>query len=519
VSVPGRLARGAFLGAGDLQRDRELACDAVVIGSGAGGAVVAAGLAERGLSVVVLEEGPHATAADFARRDERWSTPHLYQESGTRSSADLAITVLQGRSVGGGTTINWTTCYRTPDAVIEHWRTVHGIDALTSAVLAPHFDAVEERLGIAPWTGAPNANNRTLLDGARALGLDVAIVRRNVRGCVDSGYCGFGCPYDAKQAMHRTYLPDAVEQGAIVHADVRAERIVVERDRVVRIDAAGVVSGTDRPTGVRLTVRPRLAVLSAGAINSPALLLRSGIAGGPVGRRTFLHPVIVVAGRYPQRVEGWVGAPQSVAAHHHLRRGPDEVGFFLELAPVHPMLAAVALPGIGTAKAEAMAELPHIAATIALHVDGFLPGDDGGAVSLRSDGRVRLDYPIRPALARAFRASHEVLARIHLAAGADLAATSHTPRLEIRREADLVALDRAAYGAHAHPIFTAHQMGGCAMGPNPETSVVDGHLRHHRVPNLFVVDGSVFPTSLGVNPMESILGVAHWAVERVAAAI
>jgi choline dehydrogenase-like flavoprotein len=510
--------RGAFLGAADLARDRELSCDAVVIGSGAGGAVVAAGLAERGLSVIVLEEGPYATASDFARRDERWSMPQLYQESGTRSTADVAITVLQGRSVGGGTTINWTTCYRTPAAVLDHWRAAHGIETLSAAELAPHFDAVEARLGVAPWTGAPNANNRALLDGARALGFDVTVLRRNVRDCTDSGYCGLGCPYDAKQAMHLTYLPDAVERGAIVHADVRAERIVVEHDRVARIDAVGVVSGTDRATGVRLTIRPRLAVLSGGAINSPALLLRSGIAGGPVGRRTFLHPVIVVAGRYAHRVEGWVGAPQSVASRHHLQRGADEMGFFLEVAPVHPMLAAVALPGIGADKVATMAELPHLAATIALHVDGFLPGDDGGTVSLRNDGRVRLDYPILPALERAFRASHEVLARVHLAAGAEVAATSHTPRVEIRGEQDLSRLDSVRYGAHDHPIFTAHQMGGCAMGPDPAASVVDPHLRHHRVENLFVVDGSVFPTSLGVNPMESILAVAHWAVGGIAAA-
>jgi choline dehydrogenase-like flavoprotein len=511
---------GGFLTGADLRSRRELTCDVAVVGSGAGGSVLAAGLAARGLSVVVLEEGPLATGRDFARRDERWSTPNLYQESGTRTTADVAITVLQGRSVGGGTTVNWTTCFRPPAFVLDHWRSIHGVDTVSLETLAPHFDAVEARLGIAPWTEERvNSNNRTLLDGARALGLDVTVVGRNVRGCRDSGLCGLGCPYDAKQAMHLTYLADAVAAGALVHADVRAERLVVEGDRVVRIDAVGMVSGTDRTTSASLTVRPKVAVVSGGAINSPALLLRSGITHGPVGRRTFLHPVILVAGIYPQVIEGWTGAPQSVASHHHLRRGDGQVGFFLELAPVHPMLASVAFPAIGAAKNAAMADLPNVAATIALHVDGLLPGDDGGTVSLRADGRVRLDYPIRPAVAEAFRASHEVLARVHLAAGAAEARTAHTPPIVVRNGSDLATLHGAAFGAHAHPIFTAHQMGGCAMGPDPETSVVDPQLRHHRVPNLFVVDGSVLPTSLGVNPSETLYALADWAVHGVAAAV
>lgn len=506
-----------ILGAADLGADRDEEADVCVIGSGAGGAVLAAGLAERGLRVVVLEEGGHHTARDFRRVDEAWSLPWLYQERGTRATADLAITILQGRSVGGGTTVNWTTCFRTPERILDHWRRVHG-STLTAEALAPHFSAVEARLGIAPWEEvAPNANNATLARGAAALGMEWHRTRRNVRGCQSSGLCGYGCPFDAKQAMGITYVADAVAAGALVFANTRARRLRLEGGRVAAVEADVVEPARDRPAGARITVRARTVALCGGAINSPALLLRSGLDRGPVGRRTFLHPVVSCIGRYPEPIEGWRGAPQSVYSHHPIAGGPDTPGYFLEAAPVQPMLAAVSAPFVGPELVETLRELPHVSSLIALAVDGLLPGDDGGTVSLRSDGRVRVDYPVAEPLRRAFRSAHEALVRVHLAAGAEEVLTLHARPLRLRSEADLARLDERAYGALEHAIFTAHQMGGCAMGPDPATSVVDPELRHHDVPNLFVVDGSVLPTALGVNPSETIYGLAHRARDAVAA--
>ncbi len=511
---------GEILGASDLLANREVSCDVCVVGSGAGGAVAAAGLARRGMTVVVLEEGGHRTAADFQALDEAVNYPMLYQERATRATADQAITILQGRSVGGSTTVNWTTCFRTPERILHHWRDVHGIDTLSPGVLAPHFDAIEARLNIHPWPAQSiNPGNRALLDGCERLGWSAEVIRRNVKGCQASGYCGFGCPFDAKQGMHLTYIPDAVEAGTVVFADTRAERLVVVGDRVVAVEARVLEPDADRAGSVRVVVRPKVVVCAGGAINSPALLLRSGLDHGPVGRRTFLHPVIAVAGRYPHAIHPWYGAPQSVSSHQFIDRGLERVGFFLETAPMHPMLSALAFPQFGAAHAELMGRLSHTAGLIALHVDGVLPGDEGGTVSLRSDGRVRVDYPVGPALIEAMGASHSVLSQVHLAAGAEEVATAHLVSPRMRNEADLIALEALPYGALEHSIFTAHQMGGCAMGPDPATSVVDPHLRHHQVPNLFVVDGSVLPTSLGVNPSETIYAIANWATDGVASAV
>src|SRR5690606_31298664 len=258
-----------------LEADLEIERDVCVIGSGAGGAVIAAGLARKGLSVVLLEEGAYRTRSEF-RMDEGEAYRTLYQDRGLRSTSDLAITILQGKAVGGSTVINWTTCFRVPDGVLAHWAREFGVRGWTPEALAPHFEAVEQRLSIAEWPEAlANANNRVLLDGCRRLGYSVGPLRRNVRRCANTGYCGMGCPVDAKQAMHLTYVPDAIESGAELFACVRAQRIEMAQGRARSVLGLAVDPESGRPTGRQIRVRARALVLSAGALNTPALLLRS----------------------------------------------------------------------------------------------------------------------------------------------------------------------------------------------------------------------------------------------------
>jgi choline dehydrogenase-like flavoprotein len=207
-----------------------------------------------------------------------------------------------------------------------------------------------------------------------------------------------------------------------------------------------------------------------------------------------------------------------VASHHFSDRGTGKVSFFLEAAPGHPVLAGSSLGGFGAEQQEQMAALARSSALIALAVDGFLPEEKGGTVSLRTDGRVRIDYEIRPEVWEALREGNKALARVQLAAGADVVRSCHESPVVMRSEADVALLDRAPWEPLRVAVFSAHAMGGCAMGRDPERSVVDSRLKVHWLDNVWVVDGSVFPTSLGVNPMETILGIAHWASDHVAAA-
>ncbi len=488
------------------EQDLELSCDVVIVGSGAGGSVLAAGLAERGLDVIVLEEGPYATRDDFSQVEGE-AYPMLYQDRFARATADAAIAVLQGRSVGGGTTVNWTTCFRTPQRVQDFWGERFGLDL----DLDPHFEAVEQRLGVAEWPEElANANNRTLLDGCRALGWEAKALRRNVRGCVNSGYCGLGCPYDAKQGMLITTLQDLLDRGGSIISDCRALSIEHSGGR------ASVVHGRVNDGGPRVTVRADKVVVAGGAINSPALLLASDInPNGQVGRHSFLHPVVALPARYPHDIEGWSGAPQSIGSHQHIDRG-EQVGFFMEVPPLQPMLASAGLMGFGAMQRDFMKGLKRVSTLLSLMADGFHESAPGGTVSLRADGRPKLDYPISEGLVEAFRAAHVAMARVHLAAGATEAVTLHPQPLTVRSESDLAALKSAPYGALKHSIFTAHQMGGCRMTHDPSSRVVGTDHRVEGFENLYVVDGSVLPTSLGVNPSETIYALAHRAVEPVA---
>jgi choline dehydrogenase-like flavoprotein len=329
-----------------------------------------------------------------------------------------------------------------------------------------------------------------------------------------------GCPIDARTSTDLTYVPDAVRAGARVYSSVRAVRVERSGRRAATVHAVALDPRLDRPSGRKVVVRPKALVLSGGAINTPELLLRSGLdLGGRVGTRTFLHPVVASLAVFPGRIEGYRGTPLSVACRAFADRGPGKVGFFLEAAPTHPMMASTAVPGFGADHEELMSRLPDVNGLLALAIDGFLAGEEGGTVSLRGDGRVRVDYPIRPEVWEALREGAKALARIQLAAGAEAVYSLHEDPVVMRRESDVARLDRAPWLPARVPLFSAHAMGGCAMGMDPARSVVDSRLRMHGMENVFVVDASVFPTSLGVNPQETIFALARWAADHVAAAI
>lgn len=506
-----------FIGS-DLQADQELECDVCIVGSGAGGAHVAQRLAAKGKRVIVLEEGGFHTSDKFDMT-ERTMVPRLYQEGGARGTTDRSMQVVQGRAVGGSTVINWTTCFRTPKRVFDFWHEHHGVEGLSYEQLVPHWEQVEKRLNVIKMTlEQVNKNNLVTWNGAKKLGWHVDLLQRNVKHCGHTGYCGVGCPIDAKQSMLVTMLPEAVRAGADIYANAWVERVERDGRKCTKVIAKLRVPETDQPSGVTLTVKAKVVVLAGGGINTPALLLRSNVdANKRTGMRTFLHPAVGVVGVHEERIEPFVGSPQYVHSDHLVDRGPDKIGMLIEGAPVFPMSFGSFVPSFGNEKQALMELLPNLSLTGVFLHDGFTVGEDneGASVTLTPAGKPRVDYRWTSRLKEGLKTAVEAAMRVQLAGGARQVITPH-PRYAKSESEISGVVDSAPFGPCEIPVFSAHVMGGCAMGTNERWSVVDSRtMRHHGFDNLFVVDGSVYPTSLTVNPQLSIYGLASWASEFV----
>ncbi len=516
------LARGwKVVDASTLTSPLSIECDVVVVGTGAGGGVTAELLADTGLNVVLVEEGPLKSSRDFKMR-EADAYPSLYWDSAARKTKDKAINILQGRAVGGSTTVNWTSSFRTPPATLAFWREQFGLGDLTPASLAPYFEQAERRFAIAPWQIAPNENNDLLRRGATALGIPAGVIARNVKGCWNLGYCGMGCPTNAKQSMLVTTIPAALERGARLFTRLHAQRLEFNGNHVGRLRCAALAADGLTARELNVDVRARHYVIAGGAINSPGLLLRSN-APDPyalTGKRTFLHPTVISAASMEQAVDGFNGSPQTVFSDHFLEldRIDGPIGFKLETAPVHPVLFASTLPGFGERHAELMRRFAHTHVLIALLRDGFHPDSPGGRVNLASDGRALLDYPLNDVIWDAVRRAFVAMAEIQFAANAKTVYPVHelAGGYATFKEAKQ-AITQLPLKPLLTRVVSAHVMGGCGMGDSERRGVVDTRGRHFHIDNLSVHDGSIFPTSLGANPQLSIYGIVGKMAAQLAA--
>jgi choline dehydrogenase-like flavoprotein len=487
--------------------------DVCIVGSGCGGGAAAKVLAEAGKKVIVLEEGGHFTSKDFDAT-EQTAYQNLYQQRAGQATDDLGVTVLQGRCVGGSSTVNWTTSLRTPEFVLESWKRNHGVVGLSPRELESYFERVERYLDIhTEPVENHNPNNRIILDGAKRLGYRATAVGRNTKDCLKAGACGLGCPFDAKKSVAITYIPDAVKAGAMLFADFRANKIeVVGRTKRVR----GVVfDQQSRKVKTDFIIEAPVVVVSASAINSPVLLLKSDIANssGAVGRNLTFHLTTAVLGVYDAIMYGAGGIPQSAMCDEFLNKNGDGGGFWLEAVPIYPTLAALALPGFGSLHREMMHLYPHIGATIILVKEI----DSSGRVSVNNEGRAEISYTLRGRDLQYLKHGVAVGAHVQFAAGAKKVMTLHSRRTEFKSPEEIEKkLASSDWGINQLALYSAHPLGTCRMGADPHTSVVDSHCQAHDIKGVFVIDGSVTPTSLGVNPQVTILAVAEKSAEWLA---
>ncbi|WP_109509028.1 GMC family oxidoreductase N-terminal domain-containing protein [Nocardioides speluncae] len=515
IGFPGPLglradAPAAPLSPTRVSADTELDCDVVVVGSGAGGGTAAGVLAAAGLDVVVLEAGEYHDDADFGG-NEKVAFRDLYAPAPTVST-EGQIQLIAGSGLGGGTVVNYTTSFRTPDHVREEWAS-YGAEQFAGDEYDSALDAVIHRLGVNVDHDLAAPRDALLETGAKALGWSVAAMPRNVKGCdmgVECGRCGLGCRLGAKQSVAKTWLVDAAARGARLLVGTRAMKMLSENGR-----AAGVHAVSGEHT---VTVRARAVVVAAGSIQTPALLKRSGLGNPNIGRYLRLHPVSVVWGRFDDRVEPWVGSMQSRYVDELRDLDGDGYGVLFETGPATPGLGSVFMPWRGAAAHRAaMAELGHLAPMAVLVRD-----KDSGEVKVDRSGEAVVHYKLSPHDTEHLMQGIEGAAKIWEAAGANRIATAQQTEVAYSpgrgTAADFASRARAAGAAPGTlALASLHIMGSARMGGTPEVSAVNPDGEAWDLPGLVVADASCFPTASGVNPMISIESIAYMNASRLAA--
>ncbi|MBP7736056.1 MAG: GMC family oxidoreductase [Spirochaetes bacterium] len=494
----------------DYTGDIKESCDVCVIGSGPGGGVAAKELAEKGLYVVLLEEGGHYTAKEWDGKPVK-GLIDMYRHGGTTGTmGNPFISLTLGKCIGGTSTVNSATCFRTPAPVLKKWRDELGLGAMTEETLNPYFDRVEKIVNVTdlPWDLLGN-NAKIVKRGCDKLGYTCRPLRHNVKECRGCGPCQFGCQENSKQSVNVTYIPKAEAAGARIYANCRAEGVIINNGVAEGVEASVV----DPKTGRRLygcTVKARAVVVSCGAMITPSFLKWSGLTNRHIGRHLQIHPAGRVVALMNEEVRGWQGVSQGA----YIKDFEDE-GIMMEGVMVHPSLLLAALPGVGFSHKDMAVRYNNLA------VFGVMVHDEGeGRVlkgfSPRRNRGIMASYMITRTDADKLKRAIAYLAKIFFAAGAlrVYTAISKMPYLDSVEDADRLLKLRVRPNQIETMAF--HPLGSCRMASGPKQGAVDGCGESFEVKNLFVADGSAVPTSLGVNPQITIMALSNYVADGIA---
>ncbi len=500
----------AIASANTLGARAELRTDVLVVGSGSGGAVAACTLAEAGREVLILEEGPYVPPEVYGAWRPSESLRHIWRDGGMTAvigtGGSPLVNMAMGRCVGGSSVLTGGVCFRTPEHVLHEWSHDLGLTELSPKGMEPHFERVEASVHVstvprAMWSRGTHLFAR----GAAARGFNLEPLRRNTVGCEGCGRCNFGCPHQHKISVDLSYLPRAFAAGARLFADCIVDRVLIEGGRAVGV-AARTLDPAGRTRG-HVTVRANTVVIAAGAAHSPLILRRSGVGrrSKQVGRNMTVHPSFKMMGRFDEPVFGWKGSLQAAFSTAFEAEGITLVGVFIP-----PSVIIASLPGSGATLTERAAQLPYLA------MFGGLVHDLGGGRVRPGPGREPLmTYHMakrdRATIPKMFR----IMAETFFAAGAR---EVYLPILGLDPVTpdSLRTLDLERVPMRQLECTSQHPLGTCRMGVDPKRSVVDPEGKVWDLDGLWIADGSIVPTSLGVNPQISVMAMADRVAERVA---
>ena len=471
--------------------------DVVVVGSGAGGAPAAARLRDAGFDVLILEEGALHTTASFST-DTVTSLHRLYRDAGTSAIlGNPPIMFAEGRCVGGSTVVNGGMSWRTPERVLEHWSKDLRLPGLGPAAMDPYFDQAERILHVETNHADTFGNNdRLFVAGARKLGWEVEHNRRNMHRCVGLNNCAYGCIPGAKQSMLVTEIPRALSAGARLITHARVRRILFKNGRAVGVsgyfvDEYGSKFG-------RFEVHARLVVLACGARHTPGLLKRSFVRVKGIGRHLQTHPNAKVVGVFDERIDPWRGVHQAHQIHQFL-----EQGILIAYAAVPPGILATGMPGFGREHGERMRLYNHMLTAACLIEDR---GE--GRVVLGPDLEPWMLFKLSPRDVETIHHGVALVAELMFAAGARKVLLPFGTLPEIDSPDELGKIEQRKHVKRDIELMTVHIMSTCKMAATAAAGPCDDSAMLRGVPGIAIADASAIPSSIGVNPMETIVALA-----------
>ncbi len=492
---------------------KHLSYDIVIVGSGAGGGTAAqqlSPLCRHGLRIAVLEKGPRLRDDEFTGRELEMAGA-LYEDGGGFLTADGSMTLAAGSAYGGSTVVYTGTSMLPPERVIRRWN-VPGLTHADLECRARKFMAennvhlVEDEL--------INENNKLFVAGCRKLDYDVRQFPVNIKGCRGSSLCNLGCPNQAKQGTDRVQLPNAERNG--VEVITRCQVLTIGEKTLAARVTAKPPGGKGDPSPWEpgdYQIDARIIVLCAGALHTPALLMRSGFGKAlpRLGRGFTTHPAMIMVAEHAQPITNFVGHPKS----YYLDQFAESDYFVLETCMYFPFITAKALAGFGEPHSAFMRAFPRLQMILVLACD---KADDYNRITIDREGRPVAEYRFQPEAIQGLIRGAITSAKIFFAAGA---VRVHMP---VARETTIEAGDAgrleeiaaaADFKAGKVPVSAAHLQGGCAMGSHPGDSVTDSRGGVHGLPWLFVADASLFPNSLEINPYVTIMALADRVAERI----
>jgi long-chain-alcohol oxidase len=487
--------------------------DAVIIGSGAGGGTVAqelSSLCPEGVRIAVLEKGPKLRDEEFTGREVEMAQA-LYEDGGGFLTAERTMTLAFGCAYGGSTAVYTGTSLLPPQRILKRWNVPDF--SFADMEQRAHKFAVENNVHLLE-SKFINENNQLFVEGCQRLNYGVQQFPVNLKGCRGSSLCNLGCPNQAKQGTDRVQLPRAERNG--VEVVTRCEVLRIGEQTIFARVHAKPAGGKGEPSPWEpgeYQIDAKVIVVCAGAVNSPALLMRSGLAARlpRLGHGFTCHPAIIMVAEHNRTITNFVGHPKSF----YLDQFSESDRFLLETCMYFPFTTAKAMAGFGEEHSRFMHAFPRLQMILVLACD---EANAHNRVTIDHAGRPVVHYRFTPEVMRGLVQGAITSAKIFFAAGAVRVhlPVAQFPTIECTEAERLDQIaEHADFKPGKLPISAAHLQGGCAMGRGPADSVTDGYGRVHGIPWLFVADSSLFPNSLEINPYLTIMALADRVAETI----